>query len=107
MYKTPFLTQSPLFFVIFASANVLNFENWGRAPAYVLCESAIGNETEKQHIGNDRDVNDMNLMNLYPIILCCFFFLSKLGSFNSTPFYPAFVFGQEWEGVGQRTQSCY
>ena len=30
MYKIPFLTQSPL------SANVLIFENWGRAPAYVF-----------------------------------------------------------------------
>ena len=73
MYKTPFLTKSPPFFVIFASANVLNFENWVRAPAYVLYESAPGNETGKQHIGNDRDVNDMNLMNLSPIILCCVF----------------------------------
>ena len=36
MYKIPFLTQSPLFFVIFTSANVLIFENWGRAPAYVF-----------------------------------------------------------------------
>ena len=26
-----------------------------------------------QPVGNDRDVNDMNLMNLYPIILCCVF----------------------------------
>ena len=70
MYKTLFLTESPLFFVTFASANVLNFENWGRAPAYVLYESAPVNETGKQHLGNDRDVNDMNLMNLY---LCCVF----------------------------------
>ena len=46
MHKTPFLTQSPLFFVIFASANVLNFENWGRAPAYVLYESAPGMKLE-------------------------------------------------------------
>ena len=107
MYTTQFLTQSPLIFVIFASANVLNFENWCRAPAYVLYESAPGNETGKQHIGNYRDVNDMNLMNLSPIISCCVF-ISKFGSFrsfNSTPFYPAFVFSQEWEEVGQRTQS--
>ena len=46
MYKTPFLTQSPLFFVIFASANGLNFENCGHAPAYVLYESAPGMKLE-------------------------------------------------------------
>ena len=107
MYKTPFSPKAPLFFVIFASANVLNFENWDRAPVYVLYESAPGNETWKQHIGNDRDVNDMNLMNLYAVILCCVFKLGSFRSFNATPLYPAFVFGQEWEGVGQRTQSCY
>ena len=53
------------------------------------------NETGKQHIGNDCDINDLDLMNLYVVLLCRVFEVINLGDsevlteHNSIKKYPS------------------